>query len=181
MPVSKEMVGVAERVKTIQVILMQALTVDHSKFLTVANDAVDHLRYLTQHFPSLVTSEVKEAIARWEKFKQCRGSLEFAEPKQKEVVDQAVLAKTAIKLLEDHQMEDVMDVMAEQFSIDMDYPKLIGLIGKTRYRQALRHESRELQNNAISFDQMASLWNSLGKPALGGDRWTAHSISLLAE
>lgn len=155
--------------------------VDHSKFLIVADDAVDHLRYLTRHYPSLVTPEVKAAIERWEKFKQWRGSVELAKPTQKVEVDQETLAKIAISLLRNHQMEDVMEMLAEQFSIDMDYKKLIGLIGKTRYRQALRHESRELQKNSISFEQMASLWNSLGKPPMGDDHWTAHSISMLVE
>jgi hypothetical protein len=153
---------------------------DHSKFIAVADDAVNHLRYLIQNLPHLVTPDVKAAIEQWDKLKQWRGSIEFVKSAQN-VVDQAQLAKTAIELLEDHQMEDVMEMLAEQYYIDMDYPRLIGLIGQSRYRHALRHESRELQNNAISFDQMASLWNSLGKPALGGERWTAHSISLLVE
>ena len=68
---------------------------NHSKFLTVADDAVDHLRNLTKHFPHLVTPEVREAIAQWQKFKQVRGSIEFVQPAQK-VVDQAQLAKTAL-------------------------------------------------------------------------------------
>ena len=153
---------------------------DHSKFLTVADDAVDHLRNLTRHFPHLVTPEVREAIAQWDKFKQWRGSLEIVKPTPK-VLDQAMLAKIAIELLVEHQMEDVMEMLEEQFDIDMDYPRFIGLIGKTRYRHALRHESRELQKNSISFEQMANLWKSLGKPAMGGDRWTAHNISILAE
>ena len=154
--------------------------VDHSKFLMVADDAVEHLRSLIQHLPHLVTPQVTAAVEHWDKFKRQRGSIEFITPAQN-VVDQAMLAKTAIELLEDHQMEDVMEMLAEQFSIDMDYPRLIGLIGQSRYRHALRHESRELQNNSISFEQMANLWNSLGKPAVGGDRWTAHVISMLVE
>jgi hypothetical protein len=154
--------------------------VEHSKFIAVADNAVDHLRYLLQHFPHLVTPEVKAAIKRWDKFKHWRGSIEIIKPTRK-VEDPALLAKTALDLLEDHQIEDVMEMLAEQFTIDMDYPRLIGLIGQTRYRYALRRESRELQNNSISFEQMANLWNSLGKPALGVDRWTAHSISMLAE
>lgn len=154
--------------------------VDHSKLQAVADGAVDHLRYLLKQFPHLVTSEVKAAIEQWDKFKQSRGSLEIVKPTPK-VLDQAMLTKIAIELLEEHQMEDVMEMLEEQFAIDMDYPRFIGLIGKTRYRHALRHESRELQKNSISFEQMANLWNSLGKPAMGGDRWTAHNISMLAE
>jgi len=154
--------------------------VEHAKFLMVADDAVDHLRNLIKHFPHLVTPEVKAAVEDWDQFKQRRGSIELVRPLHV-AVDHELMAKTANELLEKHQMEDVMDLLKEQFSIDVDYPKLIGLIGKTRYRRALRQESRELKKNAISFEQMADLWNSLGKPAMGGERWTAQSISMLTE
>ena len=154
--------------------------VDHSKFLMVADDAVDHLRYLIKHFPNLVTPEVKAAVEHWDKFKQWRGSVEFYKP-AKQVVDQALLAQTAIDLLQEYQMDDVMEMLAEKFSIEMDYHQFIGLVGKTRYRHALRNESKELQKNSISFEQMADLWNNMGKPAMGGDRWTAQIISMLVE
>jgi phage-related minor tail protein len=154
--------------------------VDQSKFLMIADAAAEHLRRLIPQFPHLVTDEVKAAVENWDKFKQWRGSIEITKHEHKHV-DQELLVKTAIDLLEHHQMEDVMELLAEQFSIEMDYPRLIGLIGKARYRHALRHETSELQSNKISFEQMAELWNSLGKPAFGNERWTAHSISMLVE
>jgi hypothetical protein len=154
--------------------------VDPSRFLTVADDAVDHLRNLIRHFPHLVTPEVKAAIEHWDQLKERRGRIEFVKPFQK-TRDRALWAKKANELIEDHPMEEVMEILEEEFSIKMDYPRLIGLIGKVRYRHALRNESRVLQHHAISFQQMADLWNSLGKPPMGGERWTAHSISLLVE
>lgn len=151
---------------------------DQSNFIAIADEAVEHLRRLIPQFPHLVTPEVREAVENWGKFKQSLGGIAIGKSKR-DINLHELLTKTALELLEAHQMDDVIEMLAQQFSIEMDYPRLIGLIGKTRYRTALRRESLELQKNSISFEQMAHLWNGMGKPAFGGNRWTAHSVSML--
>lgn len=153
---------------------------DHTKFLIVAEEAVRQLRRFQGQYPHLTTPEVNIAVEQWGKFKQIRGSLDISSKKEK-TGQFDNLSKMAVELMHEHQIEDAMEILAERFSMELDYKKFIGLIGKERYRGALRHEARDLRSNAISFQQMADLWNSMGKPALGGERWTAHSVSLLAE
>ena len=79
------------------------------------------------------------------------------------------------------KVEDVMQMLAEKFSLEVDYEQLIGLIGNDRYLKALKREVVELEINSISNEQMASLWNSLGKPALGGERWTIEAVAALVD
>ncbi len=162
----KETMNSADRILSIQPIVKRLFIVDQSKFLKVADEAADHLRCLMQQFPHLATSDIKAVVDNWGSFKQRRCSIETTKPEHK-MIDQELLLHTAIRLLEDHQMEDVIELLCDQFSLEMDYSRFIGLIGKTRYRQALRHEARELQSNSISFEQMADLWNSMAKPAFG--------------
>ena len=153
---------------------------DETKFLVVADEAVGYLQRLVSEYPHLASREVKAAIETWSNLKEKKGSLEITKPKEKAVQNE-LLSEEAVALMQEHQMEDVMEMLAEKFSIELDYVGFIGLIGNDRYRGALRHEAREMRKNAISFQQMADLWNSMGKPALGGDRWTAHSISTFCE
>ncbi|MEN8168571.1 MAG: hypothetical protein ABFR65_13990 [Pseudomonadota bacterium] len=154
--------------------------VDQTRFLEIADKAVAHLERLMHYYPHQVSSHVKSAVENWEDRTQSRGSIEMALVDLKMAEDEA-LSATAAELLESHQMEDVMEMLAEQFSMEVDYARLIALVGKGCYTSALRREVNELKMNSISFDQMANLWNSMGKPSLGGDRWTAQSISMLAE
>lgn len=154
--------------------------VDQSRFLEIADVAAVQLERLMRHYPHLVSSHVKSAVENWEERTQRRGSIEMALVDLKMAEDEA-LSAAAAELLESHQMEDVMEMLAKQFSTDVDYERLIALVGKDRYISALRHEASELKMNSISFDQMVDLWNGMGKPSLGGDRWNTQSISMLTE
>jgi hypothetical protein len=153
---------------------------DNIQFILIADEVAAQLQHLMQSFPHLVTENITIAVANWTKFKQWNNPRGVEQAQRQAGVD-TLLAKSATALLEKHQIEDAMEILAERFSTPIDYPRFIALIGHAGYRSALRHEIKELQDNAISFQQMADLWNSLGKPTLGGNRWTAHSVSMLVE
>ena len=153
---------------------------DQSRFLEIADVAAVQLERLMRNYPHLVSSHVKSAVESWEERTHRRGGIEMALVDLKMAEDEA-LSAAAAELLESHQMEDVMEMLAEQFSTDVDYDRLIALVGKGCYTSALRRVANELKMNAISFDQMVDLWNGMGKPTLGSDRWTAQSISMLTE
>ncbi len=148
---------------------------DH-RFLMIADEAVDHLERLMKRFPHLASEHVQDAVENWQK--RGSGGIEMVMPGAEADPDEA-LAESAIALIQDHMVEDVMDRLAEENDVEVDYDRLIGLVGKDRYIGALRREIIELRANSVSMEQMAELWNSLGKPALGQEQWTARTISLL--
>jgi hypothetical protein len=86
------------------------------------------------------------------------------------------LAKVACDLLATHQMEDVMQLMSEKFSVEISYQRLIELIGQEQYVDALCSEVEIMMRNSVSLEQAAQLWNSMGRPSLGEERWTEGSI-----
>ncbi|MEN8176988.1 MAG: hypothetical protein ABFS39_00020 [Pseudomonadota bacterium] len=152
----------------------------HEGFIEVADEAIDILKKLTGNYPHLVSPHVKAAIDNWEKHVYSRIDAEQAAADLERAEEEA-LSRLAAELIETHQMEDVLELLSEKFSITVDYQRLIGLIGKDSYVHALRREVSVLEANAISLEQMAQLWNGMGKPVLGGGRWTASKISLITK
>ncbi|MCP3671153.1 MAG: hypothetical protein GY814_12115 [Gammaproteobacteria bacterium] len=57
--------------------------------------------------------------------------------------------------------------------------KLIKTVGKDAYIAAMRKEVIFLRENGVAFDQIANLWNELGRPGPGSGPWTESSVSLL--
>lgn len=154
--------------------------VDQTGFLAVAGDAVEHLKRLMEQYPHLVSPHVKNAVNSWSDAQHAGGDIEIVACDLKAAQEES-LVDLAIELIEKHQVEDVMHMLAEKFSLEVDYNRLIELVGDDRYIQALKREVVELEINSVSNEQMANLWNSLGKPALGKDRWTTEAVSALAE
>lgn len=148
----------------------------HTGFLEVAEDAIVILKRLKEHYPDLVSPHVDAALENWGKriysgigAREAAAELRHAE--------EGSLSLLASELIENHQMEDVLQMLSEEFSIDVDYDRLIDLVGKDQYISALRREVGELVDNSVSMEQIAELWNGIGKPTLGGLRWTAEIIS----
>lgn len=155
--------------------------VDQTRFLAAAGDAVGQLKRLIELYPHLVSPHVKDAVNNWPSMQYAGGeAIETVALDLKAEQEEAIL-NLANELIETLQVEDVMQILTEKFSVEMDYNRLIGLVGDDRYTQALKREVAELEINSISIEQMANLWNSLGKPALGNDRWTTATVSALAK
>jgi hypothetical protein len=155
---------------------------EHSSELELAIDAcADRLDFLNQTFSSLATPTTLRGVELW---RQCRIKSPVTQSEallQTEEQQPAVdLKSIAIGLLTKHSLEDVLDLLAANYSSEMTLPELIHLIGRQQYLIALKRELNELLKNAISFEQIATLWNDLGRPSFGSPTWTSRAISLLA-
>jgi len=146
---------------------------EESNFIETAREAVSQLKRLTHDFPRLSTRHVKLAIETWKK-----GELIWLE-KERKRLERSALEMRAQELIEDHLVDDVLDRLIAEFNREIDFYGLIDLCGRDKYIAALRREAIELKQNFVSPEQTADLWNGLGKPAVGGERWNAKAVSVL--
>lgn len=151
---------------------------DHMGFLEVAEEAIAILKRLKELYPDLVSPQVDAVMDNWDNHFQSGIDTREAAAELRQAEDES-LSLLASDLIASHQMEDVLQMLSEEFSIDVDYDRLIGLIGKERYTSALRSEFNEMVTNSISVEQIAELWNGMGKPVIGGQRWTAEIVSAI--
>lgn len=150
--------------------------------MELAIDAcADRLDFLNQTFSTLATPTTLRGVELWRQYRTRPPVAQSEALPQTEEQQSAVdLKSIAIELLKKHSLEDVLDLLATDYSCEMTLPELIHLIGRQQYLIALKRELKELMKNAISFEQVATLWNDLGRPSFGSPTWTSRAISLLA-
>lgn len=154
------------------------IILSHAGFIAAAEEGIAILQRMSHIYPHLVSPLVGTAINNWEKRISSRlDAMQVAADIKR--AEEEALSRLASELIETHQMEDVLQLLSEEFSIEINYEQLISLIGKDRYINALRREADELSQHLITHGQIAQLWNNMGKPALGGRRWTVGSIASL--
>ncbi|MES9992116.1 MAG: hypothetical protein ABW098_09195 [Candidatus Thiodiazotropha sp.] len=151
---------------------------DEADAVFAAREAVGHLRRITRDFPHLTTQAVRVALDTWDEEMFRKGELILVE-KQRAKAELDAMEQRAIDIIETSQVDDALDIVNREFSKEMDYYGLIDLVGKERYIAALSREAVELKLNSISPEQAAELWNTLGKPTLGGERWNETGVKLL--
>jgi hypothetical protein len=149
-----------------------------NEFIEVAREAVTQLTRLTRDFPRLSSQHVRIAIETWDEEMFRKGEIIWLEKVRKKH-ERSEMEQRAEALLETFHVDDALDMLNAEFSREMDYYALIDLGGRDRYIAALRREAIELKQNAISPELTADLWNSIGKPAVGGERWNAKAVSVL--
>ncbi len=143
-------------------------------------DAVDHLDRLNSNYPELATPATKKAVDDMRRL--FANPPEFATPKAGRAMPEdaeAALRALARQLLAELSLEDAIDALRNRGHRIEDARHLVDLVGNRDYIASLRREAREFQANALSLEQIASLWNDLNRPALGDEHWSARSISLL--
>ncbi len=140
-------------------------------------DVVDHLDRLNRAYPHLACDVTTQAVVDMRKLFESPPELapRAAKPAEASPDIQAL----ARKLLNELPLEDAMAALRRQGRPIESPEQMIDIVGNRDYIAALRREAREFQDNALSLDQISSLWNDLRRPALGDDHWTARSISLL--
>jgi hypothetical protein len=148
----------------------------HSKLVSAVDACADRLEYLNNTFPKLATPTTKDGVEYWRQ-RRIQTAEQDSADKAKTGID---LRSVAFDLLQQHSLEDVLDLLLEKHRVELSLPELVQLIGEQDYLVVLRREFNELLTNAISFEQIATLWNDLDRPALGGPVWTSESISTLA-
>ena len=150
------------------------------KLMKIASEAVDKLDELNSKYPDLASDISVEAVERWR-----RQLVSFAMNEAVDDVEEAekvdpleVLAK---ELFEKHGIEDTLEILATEHDAMMDTARLVELVGQTAYLRVLKREAEEFVANQVSFEQTASVWQSLGRPPLGDDHWTPLAVSALLE
>jgi hypothetical protein len=151
---------------------------DAYEVVFTAREAIGHLRRITQDFPHLSTKPVREALENWNEDMFRKGELILVQ-KQRAKAEQDAMERRAIELIENNLTDDVLDILNREFPKDLDFTDLVDMVGKDRYIAALAKEAVELQLNSISPEQAAELWNSSGKPPVGGDHWTTAGVEVL--
>lgn len=140
--------------------------------MTVAADLIDSFNKKHQHLATESTLAVVPKVR-----KRLKDVTVFIA--EKEEAQKDTLADDAKKLLEQHPLEEVMDILQEKKGIEMDIKGLLQLVGNESYHQALVKEAGLLTSNLISPEQMADLWNELGRPAPSGGFWTTSKVEAI--
>jgi hypothetical protein len=151
------------------------------KLFESVDACADRLDQWNNRFAHLATEATHESVETWKKVKD---RILFDYGDEKKVHDSGPdIQAIATELLEKqgHNLEDVIDILATEHDVQIDMQLLAQAIGRTVYIGALRKDAAELINNAISYAQIASLWNDLDRPAFGGESWTARSVAILVE
>ena len=133
---------------------------------------------LNVRFPNLATSVTREAVEQWRSRNQGiltygpRGAVQAG-------YDEAHAKGLAVGLLEDHGLEDVLEILRSEHEIVLTLHELVDLIERENYLAALRKDVGLLTENSVSYEQIAKLWTETGRPALGSVGWSAQSVSAL--
>ncbi|MES9850546.1 MAG: hypothetical protein ABW170_01785 [Candidatus Thiodiazotropha sp. L084R] len=151
---------------------------ENFEFLDAARDAVAQLKKMSRDFPHLATQPVRHAIENWNEDLFRRGELVWEEY-QRAMAEKSAVELRIMELVETHHLDDTIDIITSEFGKDFSYYDLIDIAGTDRYIDALTREATELKLNAVSPEQTADLWNSSGRPTLGGDRWNETAVSVL--
>ncbi|MCP3662648.1 MAG: hypothetical protein GY696_09165 [Gammaproteobacteria bacterium] len=151
------------------------------KLIKAANRIANRLEIFNKRFPSLATEVTQASLEEWQNIQHQYGSVEMEKSSAEEEVVQEKLRALAIELLESHGLEDVQDMLLSEYQMEIETKDLVELVGNDSYMKMLRRDASQLLANAISYDQVATLWNDLNRPSLGADHWNAQSVSILVE
>jgi hypothetical protein len=157
-------------------------------FLRALTDSVDLLDGLNTRHPNLASTFTKETVVRLRRLlgtievvnkESHSGSvtLERAQPKEKG--EESELANAARELLQEHSLDDALEILQKERQADLTLAGMVDLVGKEAYIGALQREIADYRANAISIDQIAELWNDFGRPPLGDAAWNSISVSAL--
>lgn len=141
---------------------------------------VDRLDALNQKFPQLANNATEAAVSE---ARRLLGAIEMAahQTKERKLSKEEVLAAAARELLQQCGLDDTLEILQSEHRTTLTAKQLVQLVGKHAYISALRKEARDYRANAISYDQIADLWNDFGRPPLGDAAWTGRTVSTLIE
>lgn len=151
------------------------------KLFESVDACADRLEALNSQFADLASDSTRQSVEAWRNLKE---SVIFDHNESRKESGEGVAIKAiAIDLLErqGHGLEDVIDLLMSDHNIEIDIKSLAQTIGKQAYIAALRRDAADLLDNSISYNQIASLWNDLDRPAFGSENWTGRSVSILVE
>ena len=160
----------------------------------------ERLDFLNQTYPLLTTKMALEGVLRWrqrrtqqvvtepeemaepEEIAQLKGIAqpgEIAQPEQQPVNDRDITALVG-GLIGHYSFEEVLDLLLNDHQIELTPAQLANAVGKKQYLNMLKRDVEEMMTHAISYEQIAVLWNDLGRPTISGGEWNSRGISMLA-
>ena len=164
------------------------------KLKEIAQEAIDFLDDLNRQYPNLASGDSKEAVEKWRRHTFPDGTTDAKDSARNRGVElnpdsaesqnsasDELIKEAACDLLKEHDLEDVLDILASEHNVVMDAHQLVGLVGQKAYVETLQREARVFKSNSITYDQAASLWNSLNRPALGDEKWTGRAVSMISD
>lgn len=143
------------------------------KKLEAASIAADVIERFNSRFPTLSTESTR--IAPSHARRHLKG-MELDIGRSKEL---ARIGDIACELLKEYPPEDVLEILARDHDVEWDLVALIEVAGAQAYTDALAAEAGEMQANRILPEQLAQVWNDLGRPAPGGGLWNKRKIEEL--
>ncbi len=142
--------------------------------LEIATQALEVLSRYNRELTPLATDLTRKTEAE---VRKRLGEIEILLPKAPKRSDDLVDKARALLLL--HAPEDVVEMLEQQHHIECDLDGLIHLAGAEAYLQALTNEAEDCRRNAISYEQIAQLWNDAKRPAPGKPFWDRISVERL--
>lgn len=144
----------------------------------------ERLESLNQSFPDLASSVSEDAVKQWNRTKISLGmnlepsdDSDSREENSEDSFHEARLL--AIELLESNGLEEALDILRTEHALTLDMKQLVHLIGDTAYRGALQKDGKQMLENAITYEQIANLWNDLERPAIEAANWNPLNVSVL--
>jgi hypothetical protein len=153
---------------------------NHYELVSAMDACADRLEYLNQLFPKLATPTTMDGVMHWRQSRIQLPDHDSGDSAEYEKQPRVDIREVAISLLQQYSLEDVLELLMENHRVGVSLPELIQLIGKQQYLGVLKRDVSELLKNAISLEQIATLWNDLERPAFGGPAWNSRSISMLS-
>lgn len=145
------------------------------KKLEAADVAATRLEQLNARYPKLATEFGRTTIKTTRKRLK---SVEVLMPKAPEKTPE--LEEVVADLIGSLSVEDVLETLARDHDIELDAVGLIHVIGFDSYSDMLKREAAEFQQNFLSDEQIAELWNEAHMPAPGGAaRWDSDAVERL--
>jgi hypothetical protein len=141
------------------------------------DECADHLERLYKEYPQLSSEILHRAVDDWRNRKS-ELKIDYGQGNPGVQLGED-LGKMAKELLHENSLEDVQEIMREEHGHDLSTQQLVRIIGHDTYVENLKQEVLFMQDNSISYNQIAKLWNDLERPALGDDSWDAEAVSRL--
>lgn len=155
---------------------------EKSKSLLAAIDAcADLLEDLNSRRPELSGDTARQGVEQWRNRKIVQAADPLEDEEEKATSTDPDLGALIVELLQTNGIEDVLDILEAEHDTSLTIEEMIDVGGKEAYIEALRKDAKELVGNSISYNQVSSLWNDLGRPALGGINWNSRGVSILVE
>jgi hypothetical protein len=142
--------------------------------LEIANQVLDVMDRYNEKRPDLASDHTREVAQ--EVRKRLAGIEIFVPPRPEKNLD---LEDQARVLLKNHTPEEVIDIFKREHNLDYNLQGIIYLAGEEAYLNSLVNEAHLLRNNAISWDQMAQLWNEAKRPVPGKPFWDARTVEMV--